>query len=128
MSLERPRFFRSGLEVEEEYCGPLLHFDASGVLFCSDRNCSWRCALSLFAAQVVPGSGEAQGLDEAWAGGASSQQQHQQAGDPAAAAAATKADFEVAYAENEAAEQQQQQVQSTREWYMYDFCECMYAS
>ncbi|CAM9716459.1 unnamed protein product, partial [Ectocarpus sp. 8 AP-2014] len=61
--------------------------------------------------QVVPGSGEAQGLDEAWAGGASSQQQHQQAGDPAVAAAATKADFQVAYAENEAAEQQQQQQQ-----------------
>ncbi|CBJ48315.1 conserved unknown protein [Ectocarpus siliculosus] len=59
--------------------------------------------------KVVPGSGEAQGLDEAWAGGASSQQQHQQAGDPAVAAAATKADFQVAYAENEAAEQQQQQ-------------------
>ncbi|CAN0062151.1 unnamed protein product [Ectocarpus fasciculatus] len=60
--------------------------------------------------QVIPGSGEAQGLDEAWAGGASSQQQHQQPGDPAAAAAAaaTQADFQAAYAENETAEQQQQ--------------------
>ncbi|CAN0277935.1 unnamed protein product, partial [Ectocarpus sp. 13 AM-2016] len=65
--------------------------------------------LQISGDKVVPGSGEAQGLDEAWVGGASSQQRLQQAGDPAAAAAATKADFQAAYAENEAAEQQQQQ-------------------